>query len=88
MPGVISQISNNESVAHGTRSPGLPLERYTSQWAKNMAKVDNDETKGCFSSRNKEDYVYNDEYGVAPMFDYAPRTASNYDFQCIFTTFA
>ena len=53
-----------------------------------MAQADNDDTQGCFSSRNKEDYVYNNEYGVASIFDYAPRGESNYDFQCIFTTFA
>ena len=53
-----------------------------------MAQADNDDKQGCFSSRNKEDYVYNNEYGVASIFDYAPRGESNYDFQCIFTTFA
>ena len=85
--GVISENLSNESVNYGPFSPGLPLERYSSQWTKDLAQTlvekDRNMKQACHSSRN-DDYL--GESFQTPLFGYT-QPESDYDFQCIFNTF-
>ena len=92
--GVISTLLNlisnllrsrNEPIALGPLPKGLPLEPYTSQWTKNLAQADRDESKGCYSSRNLDGNIRN-EYGLTTIFDHT-FPENDYDFQCIFNTY-
>ena len=72
-------------------APGLPLERYTSDWTKKLAQKDEDHMQSCHSSRSKKDHGYYEYLGVTTMYGNIETSIfpkSDYDFQCIFNTFA